>query len=82
MAGECIECNRPIMCADCDDLLRAHMIYGVHSPGLARLVALEELAKVAEDALAHWKSPTIFKDKKGAEVIARLAEALVSLRGT
>lgn len=26
MAGECIECNRPIMCADCDDLLRAHMI--------------------------------------------------------
>ena len=48
MAGECIECNRPIMCADCDDLLRAHMIYGIHSPGLARRIALEAVAEAAK----------------------------------
>lgn len=80
MAGECLECNRVIICSDCDDLLRAHMIYGNHAPGVARRVALEELAKVAEDALAHWKNPAILKDKKGAAVLARLEDVLSELQ--
>jgi hypothetical protein len=72
MAGECLECNRPIMCADCDDLLRAHMIYGVHSPGLARRVALEDLVRVAEEVLDN-------ADK--LELDARSSTAFLELEG-
>ena len=53
MAGECLECHRVVICDDCDDLLRAHMIYGSHAPGVERRVALEELVKVAEEVLEN-----------------------------